>query len=211
MLILRKLIPTNISHSLKSYSEEYPSLFPIFIKNIVPLYNQDSIIFQNSILDYMKNPATRKLYDTVFVEYPDLDKIERDFESAFKFYTYYFPDFKFPNIYTLVSDFNYQNFIFDDGERDGIGIGLDMFLGSTFPYKGIDPQNPSFSDYLTRSFNSAHIVSKSINMLLEDELGPPPGVRLLDQMIHNGKKLYLLDKILPFQHDSIVIGYSDDQ
>jgi uncharacterized protein YjaZ len=30
-------------------------------------------------------------------------------------------------------------------------------------------------------------------------------------MIHNGKKLYLLDKILPFKHDTIVTEYSAKQ
>lgn len=201
----------NIQSSVETLEKKYPELFSLFFKNIIPLYSEDSIEFANNLIEYRNSPSTSKLYDTVFIEYPQLDDLETQFENAFKYYKYYFPTFITPNVYAVISDFGYQTFLFEDGEVDGIGIGLDMFLGATFPYKAIDPQNPSFSDYLTRSFNKDHILSKGIKMLLEDQVGPPSGVRLIDQMIHNGKKLYLLDKILPFEHDTIITEYSAEQ
>lgn len=210
----KMLFPTDTSDlisNLEKLKKDYSNMYEIYFNNIISLSRADSSVLNQEIVEYLFNPASKKLYDTVSIEYPTLDNIEQEFNEAFQYFKYYFPAFIIPNVYTLVSDFSYQNFIIDDGDKDGIGIGLDMYLGSTFPYKGLDPQNPSFSDYLTRTFNRDHIVSKSIKMLLDDQVGAPPGVRFLDQMFHNGKKLYLLDKILPYTNDTIIIEYSLQQ
>lgn len=72
-----------------------------------------------------------------------------------------------------------------------------MFLGRNYPYKNIDPTNPNFSGYLTRTFDKDYLTKKTIDLIVEDITGSPGGVRLLDYMVHNGKKLYLLKKFLP--------------
>ena len=78
-----------------------------------------------------------------------------------------------------------------------------FFLGSTYPYGAYNPGNPNFSDYLTRTFNRDHLVFKTLLPLVEDLVGEPNGSRLLDLMIHNGKKMYIMDHILPLTPDSV--------
>jgi len=124
---------------------------------------------------------------------------------------FYFPDFVPPNVYTFISDLGNQVFLFPDKDKDGVGIGLDMFLGDEFPYVQFSKENPAFSQYLSRTFNSDHIARKVMYLIIDDMVGPPIGDRLLDHMIHNGKKLYILDKVLPMAHDSIVMEYSGEE
>jgi hypothetical protein len=206
-----KIDTNNIDDSLIEFQSNYPKLFNLYFKDVLGMDVSEGAV-QNNIKSYLTNSMTRGLYDTIHTIYPNLDVVNKEFQSAFKYMQYYFPGFVEPNIYSLVSGFGYQKFLFKDGDKDGIGIALDMYLGSTFPYKTIDPQNPIFSEYITRTFNQDHIVKKSIELIVEEDIvGHPNGVRLLDIMINHGKKLYILDKLLPFKSDTIIVEYSADQ
>ena len=115
------------------------------------------------------------------------------------------------DIYGFISGFTYQTFVFDDGDKDGIGIGLEMFLGDEFPYQQYFGADPRFSSYLTRTYNKEHLVRKVAEVLSEDALGPPEGSDFLSLMIWGGKKLYLIDEMISFAPDSIVTEYTQDQ
>jgi len=128
-----------------------------------------------------------------------------------KILKHYFPNYQIPAFYTLNSEFGYQSFIFTENQRDGVGIGLDLFLSEDVDYKTIDPREPTFSDYLTRTYNEDHVVRKTMAVLVQDILGDPYGKRFIDQMIYNGKKMYLLEKILPQAHDSIITEFTGEQ
>src|SRR5690606_40895769 len=125
------------------------------------------------------------------IAYMDMTSIREDFATAFRYLQYYFPGNRVPNVYTLISGFGFFPFIFEDGDRDGLGISLEMFLGSDFPYKSFAGNDPMFSDYLVRTFNKDHLVKKTLDVLVDDLKGPPSGDRLLDLMLHNGIKLYI--------------------
>jgi hypothetical protein len=86
-----------------------------------------------------------------------------------------------------------------------------MFLGNNFDYKNIDPTNPAFSEYLSRSYNKDHIVKKSLDILMEDIMGQPSGKRFLDLIIHKGKQLYIAQHILPTASDTVVFEFSEKQ
>jgi hypothetical protein len=140
------------------------------------------------------------------------DKLKESLRAFYRYAIYYFPDFKVPDVYTFVSAFGYQAFIFqDDDGRDGIALGLDMFLYPQIDYKALDPNNTNFSDYITRSWNQEHIARKVAEIHTTEWLGPPPGQRLIDHMIHNGKALYITGLLLPEVHDTILAEYSQKQ
>lgn len=131
--------------------------------------------------------------------------------NACKYLKHYFPNKTIPNFYTMMTEFGYQTILFQDNKTDGIGIGLDFFLGDNFDYKSIDPKNPVFSQYLTRTYNKDHITRKAMDLIVDDMMGPPPTQRMIDQMIHSGKRMYILDKLLPSEPDSIVFEFSQKQ
>ncbi len=198
---------------LQKLMDEYPAFSKVYFNHVMP--KTDDIVIAddgenrlNDILTWIRHPRTRWLYDTVQQAFPKLDIVEKDIKSAFAYAKYYFPDRKTPRIYTTVSDFGYFPFIYsEDSLTDGIGISLEMFLGDTFPYLKYTGLNNAFSDYLTRSYNKDHIVRRTLDVWVDDLVGPPTGDRLLDIMIANGKKLFILKSLLPTTHDSVIIDY----
>ncbi len=205
---LKSLDSLKMLDQIQALKAKYPAFANLYFNSIYPIDLQDAELLSNTL----KGEFFNYLLDTTSTVFGEMADIKKDLHEAYQFLKYYFPNSDIPDVYCLVSEFGYQRFIFsDENEKDALGIGLDLFMGSDFPYKEIDPSNPAFSDYLTRSFNKEHLVKKSIETILEDKLGPAPGNRMLDIMIHNGKKLYFLDKILPSTPDSIILEYTTEQ
>jgi len=203
----------HVEEGILQLNQKYPAFSELFFTRILPLkrgINSDSAFFKN-VKGLITFKPIQRLVDTCNIVFSDMNDIESQLTSAYKYYKYYFPKKDVPNIYTLISEYAYQTFLFDDNAQDGIGISLDMFLGSNYPYAQIDPQNTAFSNYLTRTFNKEHLVKKTLDATIDDLVGVPKGNRLLDLMIHNGKKLYILDHLLPHTHDSIKLEYTKSQ
>jgi hypothetical protein len=176
------------------------------------LGSKDPRIAPEGHIDYVRGfltyPFVQKLYDTTQVVYPDLDFFQEELTQAFRFLKYYYPEIPTPDVTTFISEFSIANFIYD---QQSLATGLDFFLGSDYPYARYNAGNPNFSDYLIRSYNRDHLTSKTIRPLVEDLTGEPGGNRMIDYMVNNGKKLYLLDHLLPYKPDTVIIEYTADQ
>jgi hypothetical protein len=196
---------------LQALEAKYPEFATIYFEKI--LGSRDSLIAPEGHEAYMRGFVTheslRKLYDTCQIAYPDLKQLEQSFSRAFQFYKYYFPEQPLSGeVVTFISEYTLGGFLYGE---NSIGVGLDFYLGDQYPYQQYNPSNPNFSRYLTRTFNADHLVSKSMSLLVDDLLGTPSGNRLIDYMIHNGKELYLLDKLLPEAPDSVKLEYAQAQ
>jgi len=210
--LLAQLDTNNLEHEIDSLSGRLPEFTDIFFTQVLPFTGKTEEDFIKNLRGYLGDPRIQKLQDTVLHIFQDIEQRElEELQQSMKYMKYYFEDFSAPNIYTFISEYTYQKFIFQDGDKDGIGIGLDLFLGRGYDYKSIDPQNPAFSEYLTRSFDRDYIPKMMLEVLIDDQLGRVPGSRLIDNMIHNGKKLYILDKVLPGTPDSILLEYTAEQ
>ncbi len=199
-----------LASDLEALEEKYPDFSEIYFERV--LRSKDSIAAPQGHIAYMKGflqfPPVQKLYDTTQIVFPDLESIRKEYQQAFKFYKYHFPQRPVPTITTYISEYTIGQFIYED---DAIAVGLDFFLGSDYPYHYYVPQNPNFSAYLTRTFNKAHLVEKSMRMIVDDMLGQPEGGRLLDYMIHYGKRLYILDQMMPYTPDSIKLEMTTEE
>lgn len=202
----------NIHQSYVELNQRFPELTELYFKRLVPLYNNNQDSFYHNLKGFLTDKRIRSIATTTQETYPDLNFLNKEITSALKFYKYYFPNKVLPEFYSFYSEFSYQPIIFNGRlDKDAIGIGLDMFLGNDFDYKSIDPTNPVFSSYLARTYNKEHLTKKTIDVLVEDIVGQPPGKRFIDQMINRGKKTFVLKMLLPFVHDSIIHEYTQEQ
>ncbi len=199
-----------LGEQLPELKEQYPEFSDVFFNRILGV-NDPSIAPEGEI-PYLKGfltyPSLKELYQTTQVQYGDMNDLHAQFNQAFRYWKYYFPEQKAPTLTTFIAEYAVGVFVYGDND---LGIGLDFFLGSDYPYQQYNPNNPNFSAYLTRTFNQEHLVVKSLLPLIEDLLGPPPGDQMLDHMVHNGKKLYILDHLLPYRPDSIIMQVSGEQ
>lgn len=194
--------------------QEHPAFAEIYFRYVVPAGDdlqstEDDEGEIARLQEWIRHPRTRWLYDTVQTIFPDVSFLEKDLETTFKYARYYFPETNPPKVYTTISDFGYFPFLYaEDSLRDGIGISLELFLGEDFPYRTYTGLNNAFSDYLIRSYNRDHMVRRVLEVWIEDLAGPPPGNRLIDYMIHNGKKLFIMESLMPNVSDTVIMDYS---
>lgn len=210
--LMGSLDTNNLAEEVEKLNTDHTQFYSVYFRNVLPFDTKTPEGFLSNFKGYLSDERIQKLKDTTAIVFQDFDtETLPNLNHAMRMMKHYFPEFEAPNIYTFISEYTYQQFLFSDADRDGVGIGLDMFLGADYPYKQLDPNNPAFSKYLTRTFNKEHLPRKVTEILVDDIIGKPPGSRLLDQMIHNGKRLYILDRVLPTTQDSILLEYTDKQ
>ncbi len=200
----------HMDESLAKLSNKYPAFYKLYFESVLPLAT-DSSKFQNVLKGFLNNQQIKKLHDTTELIMHDFATVEKEMQQAFRYIKHYDPKFQVPNVYTFISEYGMQRFIFEDGGKDGIGIGLDLFLGGSYPYKNFDPTNPNFSNYLTRTFNKENIVPKTVDLIIDGMVGNPEGNKMIDFMVHNGKKLYLKKLFLPTSNDSLIYDFTPEQ
>lgn len=187
---LRQVDSMDIEASKIKLQQKYPAMSGLYFDRIAPKEPQ-------ALTDFLTNPSTQYFLDTLTTILPSLKQEERKLKDAYGYWQHYFPLKAVPSVYGLFTNFGYQAFIFEDGDKDGIGLSLEMFLGKDFPYKNIDPKNPLFSEYITEKYQRKYIPKKVIELMIDDIIGDVPGKRLIDHAVHQGKKIAILEKIFP--------------
>lgn len=196
---------------VRDLRREHPAFSEVYLRQIMALPN-DSTIIRTEVERMLTDTGYQQLLLDVRDAYPDLDAVQPRISQTVENYMNLFDlDGAVPRLYTFASGFVYQSFLFNDFGKDGIGLGLDMFLGADFPYQKIDPSNVVFSSYLSRTYDESHIPRKIAQVLVEDQLPPPNKTDFLSMMIWGGKRLYLIDQILTFESDTIVTEYTQAQ
>jgi len=200
---------------LQELIQKYPAFSKLYFTQIVPMTDQIDTIqaeFSVALAEFLSDPFTRDLYQKTEGVFNEDQDIIKSLKRSAQLMKYYFPDEKDPVFYSLISNFNYANFIFSDkNHANGIGISLEYFLGSEMNYKILDPKNPVFSDYLTRCFNKEHVFKKTWDSYISDKLAEPPSGKFIDYLIHRGKKLYILQKLVPDIQDTVLFEFTPKQ
>ena len=199
-------------HSYLKLVTQHPRITDLYFKELMMLHKADTEAFYPDLSAFIAEPRITALEDTIAHFYPYDTDLTEGFVLPMKYLKYYFPDYSLPVFYTLFTEFSYQNFIFENKDnRNGVGIGLDYFLGKDFEYKKIDPGNAVFSSYLSRTYTKEYMVKKATEMVVLDLLGSPPGKRFIDQMIFQGKKTFILERLMPATPDTILWEYTTPQ
>ncbi len=207
---LFSLDTNNLDAGLEQLRGAYPVFAPLYFGQILGIDGERIKPEEETayIGGFLKHPPVRHLYDTSMVLYSNMEDIQTEFDQSFKYLKHYFPELPTPDVTTFISEYTVAAFIYGE---NSLAVGLDFFLGEQYPYQTINPGNPAFSAYMTRTFTPEHLVEKTLRVLTDDLVGPPSGDRLLDIMVRNGKKLYILDQLMPYTADSIKMEITAEQ
>ncbi|WP_367391784.1 hypothetical protein [Lewinella sp. LCG006] len=194
----------NFASSLAGLATKYPEFAELFSTSILEAGSLGNMSPEQ--LEYFRgfvaSPVYRAVYDTTQMVFPDLKRQEKELQQALRYFRYHFPEADAPErLITFNSAFNYSSIIFGKNE---LGASLDMFLGPNFDYQRYSPGAAIFSNYLVRTYNKDHLIASLLRVLLDDLFGNAPGTRLLDEMVHRGKKLYVLEQLLPETADTVI-------
>lgn len=200
-----------LKEGLNRINDQYPELAKLYFNRIMGIeMDVDSLdtAYVAIVKQMLQDTFLREVYHKSKIVFPDHKPLESDLIQTCKYLKYYFPERSQPDFVTLISGYGVGNFIYQEkNKKDVLGIGLDFFLGDQVNYKLVDPQNPAFSDYLNRTFNKDHLLKKTWQVYVEDMLGPETGNQFLDYIIYNGKKLFILSKLIPQIQDSVLFEY----
>lgn len=201
----------NIGTGLQSLSGKYPDFLNFYLDTLLGFginrnYNDTNSAIRFGLKSFLTHKDYRGLYDTVIKHFPDTKEIDGKLKSGFQYVTHYYPEYKTPNIIYLVSGLNnWGAFTYDD---DVMGIGLDMFLGASYPYY----KSVGIPDYMSEKLTPGHIPVAAMRAVYQGMMPFVPEDRnLLDMMIQKGKEAYFLQKVLPSVSEHERLGYTKAQ
>ncbi len=200
----------NLVHSLDELNKKYQSFLPDYLYTVLGLTPpQDSIVSQIKL--FLRDKNYKSIYDDATKKFASLDNVKDELALALKLTKYYFPKYPVPaNVYTFI------------GPVDGFGttltsnhsfaIGLQGYLGKDYPLYQDEYIAQTYPPYKTRRFEEQYIATNCIKNVIE-ELYPDKsnGRPLAERLIEQGRRMYLLDALLPNTADSIKTGYTANQ
>jgi len=178
-----------------------------YIENILQAGTMKDSITPARLQRFILDPNWNIAQASIEEEFGDMNVEKAGLEDAFKRYTSFFPAEKAPDVVVFNSGFNYAIYPMEHT----IGIGIEWFLGdSNEIVQRLAPER--FPNFVKRRMRPEYLVSSTITGWLfvhhYNDLG---GEDLLTNMVHHGKVLFALDKVLPGTADSIKIGFSQAQ
>ena len=199
----------NTEGGVKAIEQKYPEFSNLYFERVIGIKDaKDSVgKYRTQVRAFLTNAAMRGMMDTINLIYKNFDGIKQEIDEGLRFYKHYFPNKPVPtDIYTMPSAYNFAAVLPNDTT---VAIGLDMFLGENHStYEALITTYPKF---ISRTFRKDYLIERVFELLVGDLVGESKGNRLIDYMIHNGKKLYIIDCLLPNVPDSIKFAYSREQ
>lgn len=176
--------------SLPELKAKYPFLFPE--------QTPDSI-WIGRIQD--KNEID--LYNNAQQVFGDFSSEKKQILGLFKHVKYYFPTFKEPEIYTLITNLDFKNRIMYT--QDFLFISLDLYLGKD------NEIYHEFPVYLSQNFDKSQLTVDIATAVGAQYFMRYNNRQFIDLMINEGKKMYQLDCFLPNGTDAQKMGYSNEK
>lgn len=211
-------IDTNhISASLAPLQQKYPVFLSDFVQHILGLsLADDGAKADTAIRIFLRD--YKFVEDTAAKVFADMSGIEKDIKQGLQFTKHYFPEYHAPEkIITFIGplDAIFETPTGKTGDvitRDALAVGLQLHLGSNASlYQGQQAQ-AIFPQYVSRKFTPQSVAVNCIKNIVDDIYPANPSDKtLLDFCIDKGKRLYLLDKLMPNTPDSLKIGYTEKQ
>ncbi len=197
--------------SISELEAAHPAFSDLYFKQLIQVEQDSGGVSKEALDQFLDDEFIEHLNQKSDSIYSDMSDIALELGLSFDLFAEAFQKPVRPSVYTYISGLAYQCVLFDDEAKDGVGIGLDMFLGDAHPYIDLSFENPAFSSYIVRTFNRDHLSKKAVESLVQNEQGECRGNRLIDYMIHNGKKLYILEQLLPYVSDTVIMEFTPDQ
>lgn len=209
----------NPKPGIENLIRKYPEFAPVFISNVLgfgPLSdtNQKIMIEMKRFLH-----LNQEIYKSTKEKFRNSDPLKKELETAFRYLKYYYPNYQIPKIYTTIGPIDALPPL-SSGEPSPnfmgpnfMAIGLQFYLGADYPLY----QEPFFITnfvpaYRSRKFSS-QFITVDVMKLVIDDIYPDSSVRLPlgEQFVEKGKRLYLLESVLPSKHDTVLTGYTKKQ
>ena len=184
---------------LTAAEAQFGSFPDIYFQYIVPVRRGDidPALYDDIFRAYLRYPLKQRVDSLVTARFGEgeMEVLREDVEQMLRYWKYYLPAAPTPDtLVTFTSQFELAALLYGAGN---VAVGLDFALGPDFDYAAVNPTEPIFAGYLTDSYTPEQLVVKVANVLIDDYLPRPRSGRMIDYMVYEGKKMFLLERLLP--------------
>ncbi len=199
-------IDTNqLEKSITALDKKYPGFTTVFLSNILALMPASELADLKSF--YRAYHPLFKQSNAIFKEQ---EKQSQKIKQGLQYVKHYFPNYPLPNqVISFIGPINSFGSILTE---DAIAIGLQLFMGKDHPLYTSEEGQALYPAYISRKFEPAYIpVSAMNNIVLDMFPEQMSGKPLVAQMVELGKRMYVVDHLLPALSDTLITGYSSKQ
>jgi hypothetical protein len=157
----------------------------------------------------------KSIYDASTIKFKDFSSTENAIKKGLKYVHYYFPTYPLPTtLITFIGPLNSYAGILTP--NNGLAIGLQLYMGIDFSVYQTDEVQNMYPSYISRRFEPAYIPVNGMKNIIDDLFSNfqdkhQNGGQLVEKMIDEGKRMYILDAFLPSMADTLKIGYTAKQ
>jgi hypothetical protein len=196
--------PDSVSGAIGNLYPRYGEFLEVFSFRVISIGMPSELTYPGYLRMFVTDLLNREVYNETHKKYPDLEREERILGSAFSRYNHYFGNKDIPDVVAFVSRFNISTFTIGNF----VGVGLDMYLGSSSEfYKRLD-----LPEYMKMNMEREKIPSDilyawgSAIFPFHDSLN-----NAVSHMVHQGKLMFFVQSMLPDQPEELIIGYNRNQ
>lgn len=213
-------IDTNqIMPSLQKLGQQYPYFITDYFQHILglPPFSDTTSQPQELLKQFLRDYQPIK--ESVNKTFANTSDIEKQVAKGLQFTKYYFPNYKLPAqliFYIGPMDASYQaslgNYADVITSNNVLAVGLQQHLGSDYSLYNSQMGQSLYPTYISRRFTPAYIPVNCMKNVIDDLYPEKIGSKtLVEQMVEKGKRLYILDKLMPETPDTLKIGYTGRQ
>jgi hypothetical protein len=203
----RELFSINID-SIQKYvpilKKKYGEFFDIYNYKIIQLGSSEDPKYPEELKRFITDYYMNLNYQRVNEVYTNVNDIETSLNEAFSIFHEYFPEKKYPRVYTCISGWNQSVFTADTV----LGVALDKYLGRTCDFY----DKLGLANYMKYTMQREYIVPDCIKAwgYTQFELKDSAD-NVLNNLLYEGKMIYFMKKLLPDVHDTTIFGFRPDQ
>lgn len=195
----------SVRQDIEKLYADYEAFMPMFVEGVLGLPSEDTAYLCALYADFLTDTVMRFAQTNALAKekFANVDSLQEALNTGFSRLHYLYPEWEIPTVYLFVSGFNSSVIYYEDI----MGIGVDMYLGSDYPY-----YNQVVYDYQKHTMRKECIAGDLLSMYLAYNIPYNSKYnRLLEQMIFRGKQMFLLSQLLPNEPAWEVIGYTKEQ
>jgi len=190
---------------LFQFAHHQSSIAELYFEKLLQAGTLENNGYLKSTQLFFANKNIKALHDSVQLIINDFNEPLAEVEMAYKYFKHYFPNKNLPEPFTAITEFGPSAFTLDSMN---VGISLDMYLGPDFVYY----PSLGFPQYQIRNFEPEFLPANTMKAIYNAKFPfEKEPYNFLDQIVYNGKILYLLDLTLSNNKDYLKINYSPEQ
>lgn len=194
----------NYNELNQQLNKEFGEFYGVYLSEIIGIGNPDFPMIANNLERFVTESNWRESQGQIDKVFPEMSSYDDDFERAFRYYRYHFPQGVVPGLVYYNSGFNVG--VFPDEEF--LGVGLEWFLGTENPViQRLSPEE--FPMYFKDKLRPEYLVNNAVKgwlMVRYQEMVTKEDLMTL--MMFHGKIMYLMDALFPEVTDEVKINYS---